>query len=117
MKHVSILVPKRNAILSSVVGPFKVLSVANSFLKKTGVREDNFFDIHFVGLRKETVLYDGAFSISLKDSMSKGSSHSPTSAGSLIKSYFTSIGNVGCRLYSKKKGENFVEKWILARCA
>ncbi|MEM8846522.1 MAG: helix-turn-helix domain-containing protein [Bacteroidota bacterium] len=63
MKHVSILVPKRNAILSSVVGPFKVLSVANSFLKKTGVREDNFFDIHFVGLRKETVLYDGAFSI------------------------------------------------------
>nr|WP_298996015.1 helix-turn-helix domain-containing protein [uncultured Allomuricauda sp.] len=63
MKHVSILVPKRNAILSSVVGPYKVLSVANSFLKKTGIRNDDFFDVHFVGLEKETILYDGAFSI------------------------------------------------------
>ncbi len=63
MKHVSILVPKRNAILSNVVGPYKVLLAANQFLKKTGVREDDFFDIHIVGLEKDTVLYDGAFNI------------------------------------------------------
>ncbi len=63
MKHVSILVPKNNAILSNVVGPFKVFSAANEFLKQTGRRPTDFFDIHLVGLQKSTVLYDGFFSI------------------------------------------------------
>lgn len=63
MKHVSILVPKRNAILSNVVGPFKVFSAANQFLKQTGQRKTDFFDIHLVGLEKDMILYDGAFSI------------------------------------------------------
>lgn len=63
MKHVSILVPKNNVILSNVVGPFKIFSAANEFLKQTGQRQTNFFDIQFVGLEKDTVLYNGAFSI------------------------------------------------------
>ncbi|MCL6266703.1 GlxA family transcriptional regulator [Flagellimonas myxillae] len=63
MKHVSILVPKGNAILSNIVGPFKVLMAANQFLKKAGIREDDFFDIHLVGLEKDYTLYDGLFSI------------------------------------------------------
>ena len=63
MKHVSILVPRRNAILSNVVGPFKVFSAANQFLKQTGQRKTDFFDIHLVGLEKDMILYDGAFSI------------------------------------------------------
>ena len=63
MKHVSILVPKNNVILSNVVGPYKVFSAANQFLKQIGQRQDDFFDIHLVGLEKDTVLYDGAFSI------------------------------------------------------
>ncbi|WP_420603459.1 GlxA family transcriptional regulator [Flagellimonas sp.] len=63
MKHVSILVPKGNAILSNVVGPFKVLMAVNQFLKQTGARDDNFFDIHLVGLEHDYSLYDGLFSI------------------------------------------------------
>ncbi|WP_190810457.1 GlxA family transcriptional regulator [Flagellimonas sp. S3867] len=63
MKHVSILVPKGNAILSNVVGPFKVLMAVNQFLKQTRTREDNFFDIHLVGLENDYSLYDGLFSI------------------------------------------------------
>jgi len=63
MKHVSILVPRNNAILSNVVGPFKVFSAANQFLIQTGQRQEDFFDIHLVGLKKNMVLYDGAFSI------------------------------------------------------
>lgn len=63
MKHVSILVPKGNAILSNIVGPFKVLMAANQFLKKSGVREDDFFDIHLVGLDLDYTLYEGLFSI------------------------------------------------------
>ena len=63
MKHISILVPKNNVILSNVVGPFKVFSAANEFLKQAGQSKTAFFDIHFVGLESDTVLYDGAFSI------------------------------------------------------
>ncbi|SNY95055.1 GlxA family transcriptional regulator [Flagellimonas pacifica] len=63
MKHVSILVPKGNTILSSVVGPFKILMAVNQFLKQTGARAENFFDIHLVGLDRDYSLYDGLFSI------------------------------------------------------
>ena len=63
MKHVSILVPKGSAILSSVVGPYKILMAANQYLRQTGARTDDFFEIHLVGLDGHTPLYDGAFSI------------------------------------------------------
>jgi len=63
MKHVSILVPKYNTILSSVVGPYKVFSAVNDFLKQIGKSEQPFFDINLVGIDMDTVLYDGAFSI------------------------------------------------------
>lgn len=63
MKHVSILVPKGNAILSNVVGPFKVLMAVNQFLKQTGARSDDFFETHLVGLEHDYSLYNGMFSI------------------------------------------------------
>jgi len=63
MKHVSILVPKGNAILSNVVGPFKVLMAVNRFLMQTGVQKDKFYDIHLVGIDCDSYLYEGAFSI------------------------------------------------------
>ncbi len=63
MKHISILVPRSNAILSSVVGPYKIFGAVNEFLIRTGKQEGPFFDIHLVGIEKDTVLYDGAFSI------------------------------------------------------
>ncbi len=63
MKHVSILVPEGHIILSSVVGPYKVLSAANNFLKAQTGRTTNFFDLHLVGLSADSALYDGAFSI------------------------------------------------------
>ncbi len=63
MKHVSILVPKSNVVLSSVVGPYKVFSNVNAFLLESGKSETPFFNIDLVGIDKTTVLYDGAFSI------------------------------------------------------
>lgn len=61
MKHVSIVVPQGDCILSSIIGPFKVLRGANDYLVKTGRRP--MFDIHLVGLSGETKLYDGLFSV------------------------------------------------------
>ncbi|GAA3616631.1 helix-turn-helix domain-containing protein [Flavivirga amylovorans] len=63
MKHVSILVPKSNTILSSVVGPYKIFKSVNDFILQSGKSEQPFFDINLVGLDKNTVLYDGAFSV------------------------------------------------------
>lgn len=63
MKHVSILVPKANAILSSIVGPYKVFKSVNDYYLQSGKSEHPFFDVNLVGIDKETTLYDGAFSI------------------------------------------------------
>ena len=61
MKHVSIIVPQGDSILSSIIGPFKALNAANDFLQKTGRKP--MFDIHLVGLSDETKLYGGLFSV------------------------------------------------------
>ncbi|MFS4466288.1 GlxA family transcriptional regulator [Maribacter sp. 2210JD10-5] len=63
MKHVSILVPKGNAILSSIIGPYKIFNAANMYMANTGKTQQPFFDVHLVGLNKNTTLYEGAFSI------------------------------------------------------
>ncbi len=61
MKHISIIVPQGDSILSSIIGPYKALTAANDYLVKTG--RNAMFDIHLVGLRNETKLYGGLFSV------------------------------------------------------
>lgn len=61
MKHVSILVPQGDSILSSIIGPFKVFNGANDYLVRTGRKP--YFDIHLVGLSGTTDLYNGLFSV------------------------------------------------------
>ncbi len=63
MKHVSILVPTGESILSSIVGSLKVFSAVNKFLIQSGKRTDDYFKIDLVGLTAETSLYNGAFTI------------------------------------------------------
>lgn len=63
MKHISILVPKKNAVLSSIVGPYKIFSAVNQFMEAGTDRKTPFFDIHLVGIEPNTMLYQGAFSI------------------------------------------------------
>ena len=69
MKHVSILIPTGNSVLSSIVGPYKVLKGASDYLIASGQRQDNYFDIHLVGHKKHVELYDGAFSIRATDQL------------------------------------------------
>ncbi len=61
MKHVSILVPEGECILSSIVGPFKAFNMANRYLENTGRKP--MFDIHLVGLNREIKFYEGFFSV------------------------------------------------------
>ena len=61
MKHISIIVPQGDSILSSIIGPYKALTGANDYLVKTGRKP--LFNIHLVGLNAETKLYHGLFSV------------------------------------------------------
>jgi transcriptional regulator GlxA family with amidase domain len=58
MKHISILVPE-NAILGSLEGSRQVLTQVNEFFKAKGAQP--VFDVHLVGLSKETRLCGGLF--------------------------------------------------------
>jgi transcriptional regulator GlxA family with amidase domain len=61
MKTVAVLVPNSPCILSSVIGAYKVLNVANAALMQQGKKPA--FKIHMVGLNAETTLYEGLFAI------------------------------------------------------
>ena len=60
MKHVSILVT-HGAILGNIEGPRQVFSEVNNLLKSKGMPP--FFEIELVGLKKESKLNDGLYSI------------------------------------------------------
>jgi transcriptional regulator GlxA family with amidase domain len=61
MKTVSIVVPDGQSVLSSIVGPFKILTKANKYNKSLG--KEPVFNIQLVGSSKKVDLYDGLFSI------------------------------------------------------
>jgi len=61
MKHVTIVVPKGSANLSSIVGSFQILSRANVFWQKTGKRP--IMEICIAGFETELKLEAGLFSI------------------------------------------------------
>lgn len=63
MKRVAILVPKGDVILSSVIGPYKILNKVNEYLIDTGQQSDPAYEVDLVGLSEKTDLYGGAFSI------------------------------------------------------
>lgn len=63
MKHISIIVPAGDAVLSSIVGSFKIFNAVNGFLKQTGQLKDDFYQIDLVGLKDETNLYGGMFNV------------------------------------------------------
>ncbi len=61
MKHVSVIVPAGQCVLSSVVGGFKVFNTVNQLLIESG--QAAAFKVDLVGISEETEIYDGAFAI------------------------------------------------------
>ncbi len=49
MKHISILVPEGEAVLSSIVGSFKIFRGVNEYLIQTGRQRDNYFQPPYKG--------------------------------------------------------------------
>ncbi len=63
MKHISVLVPSGESILSSIVGPFKIFNACNQFISNGQNDIEPAFKVELVGLRKDVNLYGGAFSV------------------------------------------------------
>jgi transcriptional regulator GlxA family with amidase domain len=61
MKHLTILVPKGENNLSSIVGSYKIFTRANEYWKKTGKKE--LFKIQLAGTSKKVEYYEGLFSV------------------------------------------------------
>lgn len=61
MKHVSILVPSGEAVLSSIVGAYKIFSHVNNYIKQS-IGKDT-YTIDLVGINDATHLYNGLFEV------------------------------------------------------
>jgi transcriptional regulator GlxA family with amidase domain len=69
MKHISIVVPNGQHNLSSIVGPYKIFSRANTYWKEKEGRE--LFKIELVGISKEVDFYEGLFSVKPQRNLSE----------------------------------------------
>ena len=63
MNHISIIVPAGEAILSSIISPYKIFSAVNNRMKELNNTTEDFFKVELVGITPNTQLYDGAFTV------------------------------------------------------
>ena len=61
MKHISIIVPRGEYIMSSVLGTYKIFVSANNYLTQTG--RTPMFHVRLIGLDHQSTLHGGAFSV------------------------------------------------------
>jgi len=63
MKHISVIVPAGNSIVDTIIAPFNMLRMANSYFTRLNNQQHEQFKIDLVGLSKDPVLYQGLFSV------------------------------------------------------
>ena len=63
MKHISVLVPSGDSIVDTIIAPYNLLRMANSYFMRLNRLTDAPFMIDLVGLNKEPVYYQKLFSI------------------------------------------------------
>lgn len=63
MKHISIIVPNGNSIVDTIIAPFNLLRMANSYYQRIHNLKEVPFKIDLVGLSGQPVVYQGLFSI------------------------------------------------------
>lgn len=62
-KHVSIIIPKGNSIIDTITSSYNLLRMANNYAKRLSGSNVDLMKIELVGLDKEPVTYNGAFSV------------------------------------------------------
>ena len=63
MKHISILIPSGNTIIDTIIAPYNLLRMANSYYKRIKDLNEDYFKIDLVGLSNLPVQYQGLFQV------------------------------------------------------
>ena len=63
MKHISVIVPYGISIVDTIIAPYNLLKMANSYFTRLNGLSENLFNIDLVGLSKEPVTYQGLFTV------------------------------------------------------
>ena len=63
MKHISVIVPAGNSIVDTIIAPYNLFCMANSYHRRTNKLTESPFKIDLVGLSKDVVTYQGLFSV------------------------------------------------------
>ncbi len=63
MKHISILVPHGSSIVDTIIAPYNMLKMANSYHRKLNGLTEPLFNIDLVGINNKPVTYQGLFTI------------------------------------------------------
>lgn len=71
MKHISIIVPQGSVIIDTIIGPYNLLKMANSYLKRIRGLKEDLYMIELVGLDKKPVTYQGLFQVTPEKSINQ----------------------------------------------
>ncbi|MCW5515999.1 GlxA family transcriptional regulator [Muriicola sp. Z0-33] len=63
MKHISVLVPAGSSIVDTIIAPYNLLKMANTYYKRLNKLKTVAFQVDLVGLSEEPVVYQGLFSV------------------------------------------------------
>lgn len=63
MKHVSIIIPQGNSIVDTIIAPYNLFRMANSFHQRTNGLAQPRFSIDLVGITHEPITYQGLFTV------------------------------------------------------
>ena len=63
MKHISIIIPVGSSVIDTIIAPYNLLLMANTFYRRKHRKNEDPFAIDLVGLSEEPVQYQGLFSI------------------------------------------------------
>lgn len=63
MKHISIIVPRGSSIIDTIIAPYNLLRMANSYYRQIQHTNSDLYQIDLVGLSGDPVQYQGLFSV------------------------------------------------------
>ena len=63
MKHISVLVPRGNSIVDTIIAPYNMLKMANSYHQRKKGLAEPLFSIDLVGVDNDPITYQGLFTI------------------------------------------------------
>lgn len=63
MKHISVIVPVGSSIVDTIIAPYNLLNMGNSYFRRLNGLSESPFKIDLVGLSSKPITYQGLFSI------------------------------------------------------